>query len=504
MACEMHERAEFQANLAKQYATCSKAWKKGKPYHIWNQGDGSGEDGKYDDWKLVTTLWDIQGNQDWPPRNVKLSDEWVLLAVLHLSGHMRGNKWPADFDQNGHIRRSRIPCGRAPVADAFGANWFIIYRGFYVLCGDAASRSQCWLIRKDAASKSARLSAGQVFARPGSEPVSVYYRFIDTTRSFRVGYGRLCETKEVIWAPRDLAQCTLIYKTHHDSLPDLRSMLHIQALAKDISGNRDDTSLETSDDTHMTAEGASVKTESEATVIFLEKDEEYISSQEMEESEAGRTNPDDNLSKEQTPPLATRPPRFYTPTQPIPVVDLTDWDQSPVVPSRLNPAWNPQIPRVPRPEPAAPKTSLASNTNASHPNPTSSQHARGPGSNPPGARSKPANLEQQAGASSNSHSSRPNPVSFGPKTKPRSADFPKIPTGLQENPDSYYDSVDDIHSMMLDMHWRHMTIKRQIQDKGLEELSSKIQAAQQAALDLLNGYRGMLCLPAFETVSDPQ
>ena len=61
-------------------------------------------------------------NGEWipPPRGVKLSDEGVYLATKNRSTVERGERFPIDFDKNGHVRATRIPEDPAPLRWAYG------------------------------------------------------------------------------------------------------------------------------------------------------------------------------------------------------------------------------------------------------------------------------------------------------------------------------------------------------------------------------------------------
>ncbi|KAB8225454.1 hypothetical protein BDV33DRAFT_198374 [Aspergillus novoparasiticus] len=83
------------------------------PYDIWKRGDPEGEDlktlgrgqvdrGTIAKWKVAVKVQDpkIYG---WPPKNTRLSDEWVVMAILYFNTKDRANRWPADFELNGNI-----------------------------------------------------------------------------------------------------------------------------------------------------------------------------------------------------------------------------------------------------------------------------------------------------------------------------------------------------------------------------------------------------------------
>ncbi|KAI2766355.1 hypothetical protein CBS147339_7233 [Penicillium roqueforti] len=79
----------------------------------------------------------IDQNGEWvpPPRGVKLSDEGVYLAAKNMTAVERGQRFPVDFDKNGHVRATRIPEDPAPLGWAHGLPMIMVARGIIPLVG---------------------------------------------------------------------------------------------------------------------------------------------------------------------------------------------------------------------------------------------------------------------------------------------------------------------------------------------------------------------------------
>ncbi|OQD78609.1 hypothetical protein PENDEC_c001G06145 [Penicillium decumbens] len=73
-----------------------------------------------------------------PPKYTALSDELVFMVAKTVSLHDRGRKWPTDFTRGGDIRLQRTPKDLAPRIDVHGLPTAPIFKGYYVLLGQAA------------------------------------------------------------------------------------------------------------------------------------------------------------------------------------------------------------------------------------------------------------------------------------------------------------------------------------------------------------------------------
>ncbi|KAB8226140.1 hypothetical protein BDV33DRAFT_197963 [Aspergillus novoparasiticus] len=145
------------------------------PYEVWEQGDGEGKDlrilgrgqvdrGTIASWKVVLSLHDpkVYG---WPPRNTRLSDAWVVLAILYCGTRERATRWQADFELNGNIRKTRIPIGLPVTALVNGQYWTLVYKGYYALIGGESAKTTSWLVNTYPGSgSSSRLQVGVILA----------------------------------------------------------------------------------------------------------------------------------------------------------------------------------------------------------------------------------------------------------------------------------------------------------------------------------------------------
>ncbi|KAF9250005.1 hypothetical protein DTO013E5_7093 [Penicillium roqueforti] len=85
---------------------------------------------------------EIDKNGEWvpPPRGVKLSDEGVYLAVKNMSAVERGERFPVDFDKNGHVRATCIPEDPAPLGWAHDLPMIMVAQGIIPLVGQLHAR----------------------------------------------------------------------------------------------------------------------------------------------------------------------------------------------------------------------------------------------------------------------------------------------------------------------------------------------------------------------------
>lgn len=122
----------------------------------WQPGDGDGKD-----LPSTANVWDrakqktyfieydpVEWGHCWPPRNVLLTDCWVYMAVKLLSPAERAYNWPSDFDRDGDIWPSRVPCGDPPVVLAHGVHCLPVFRYWYVLCGEKLAAYGNWILAK--------------------------------------------------------------------------------------------------------------------------------------------------------------------------------------------------------------------------------------------------------------------------------------------------------------------------------------------------------------------
>lgn len=121
---------------------------------VWQPSDGEGPEIRNRglnlwtsaQWKTIHMLWDPIKENRWPPRNVQLSDCWVYLTVKLLPREERALRYPADFDKEGNIRPSRVPCGNPPVVYAHGLYCLPVYKLSYVLCGEKLAAYGNWIL----------------------------------------------------------------------------------------------------------------------------------------------------------------------------------------------------------------------------------------------------------------------------------------------------------------------------------------------------------------------
>ncbi|KAE8311182.1 hypothetical protein BDV41DRAFT_578846 [Aspergillus transmontanensis] len=95
-------------------------------------GRGQVDRGTIAKWKVALKVQDpkIYG---WPPKNTRLSDGWVVMAILYFNTKDRANRWPADFELNGNIWKMRVPIGLPVVATLDNKQWTLVYKGYYAL-----------------------------------------------------------------------------------------------------------------------------------------------------------------------------------------------------------------------------------------------------------------------------------------------------------------------------------------------------------------------------------
>ncbi|KAK1139782.1 hypothetical protein N8T08_011179 [Aspergillus melleus] len=122
-------------------------------HSVWKPTDGEGrppvkklDTWNASKWKTVYIIWDPIKANCWPPKNVRLSDNWVYLAVKLLPAEERASRYKADFDQNGNIRPSRVPCGNPPVVNAHGIYCLPVFKESYVLCGGELAAHGNWIL----------------------------------------------------------------------------------------------------------------------------------------------------------------------------------------------------------------------------------------------------------------------------------------------------------------------------------------------------------------------
>ncbi|PYH48139.1 uncharacterized protein BP01DRAFT_380054 [Aspergillus saccharolyticus JOP 1030-1] len=113
------------------------------------KGKPKGRDllGHYRSGPLVSGIWDPK-RHGWPPAGVQLTDAWIYNACKYLSTTERHDRYPADFDGNGMIRQSRVPCGPTFVIAAHGLYAYPIFKGYYVLCGEEGRKYCTWLLQR--------------------------------------------------------------------------------------------------------------------------------------------------------------------------------------------------------------------------------------------------------------------------------------------------------------------------------------------------------------------
>ncbi|KAH8431466.1 uncharacterized protein LDX57_009129 [Aspergillus melleus] len=122
-------------------------------HSIWKPTDGEGrppvkkvDTWNASEWKTVYIIWDPIKANCWPPKNVRLSDNWVYLAVKLLPAEERASRYKADFDKDGNIRPSRVPCGNPPVVNAHGLYCLPVFKESYVLCGGELAAHGNWIL----------------------------------------------------------------------------------------------------------------------------------------------------------------------------------------------------------------------------------------------------------------------------------------------------------------------------------------------------------------------
>ncbi|OGM40969.1 hypothetical protein ABOM_010506 [Aspergillus bombycis] len=125
-------------------------------YEKWKIGDPEGPDmtvlgrGQVDrataaKWKVAVEVHqpDVYG---WPPKNTRLSDGWLVLAIIYLNVKERATRWPADFELNGNVRKTRVPVGRPVVAEVNGQRWTVVFKGYYAMIGEREAEKNSWLV----------------------------------------------------------------------------------------------------------------------------------------------------------------------------------------------------------------------------------------------------------------------------------------------------------------------------------------------------------------------
>ncbi|RAL08364.1 uncharacterized protein BO97DRAFT_446257 [Aspergillus homomorphus CBS 101889] len=180
----------FKSRLEELHSLCKKLYHKyDAPRGSWRQGDpppvaepehtkGRGTGSKvgrreaielWSTWPLVSGIWNpIQDG--WPPYGVRLTDAWMYLAAKHLSNSERHKKFPGDFDQNGLIRQSRLPSGPTYLVSAHGMLVYPIYKGYYVLCGEAGRKYCTWLLQSQSEAVGNKFSFKSIIVGPVIPP----------------------------------------------------------------------------------------------------------------------------------------------------------------------------------------------------------------------------------------------------------------------------------------------------------------------------------------------
>ncbi|QMW44892.1 hypothetical protein G4B11_008312 [Aspergillus flavus] len=168
---------EWYRALENGAQSCMASRQNNEPYEVWKPGDGEGADlkilgrGQVDrttiaKWKVVVNVHDPK-RHGWPPRNTRLSDAWVVLAILYCSTKERATRWQVDFELNGNIRKTRMPIGQQVITTINHKHWTLTYKGYYALIGEEKAQDRSWLVNVYPGSGSSnRLQAGVIEAEP--------------------------------------------------------------------------------------------------------------------------------------------------------------------------------------------------------------------------------------------------------------------------------------------------------------------------------------------------
>lgn len=70
----------------------------------------------------------------WPPKNARLSDTWVVMAILYCSTKDRATRWPADFETG---------TSKRPPGEEFASNANVSNAGLVAMIEDFGS----WLTK---------------------------------------------------------------------------------------------------------------------------------------------------------------------------------------------------------------------------------------------------------------------------------------------------------------------------------------------------------------------
>ncbi|RAH49999.1 uncharacterized protein BO95DRAFT_459507 [Aspergillus brunneoviolaceus CBS 621.78] len=130
----------------KHIASCKKALEKPRAQSTWSIGD-SDPDPSLPEEKWPTAINPQQGEErQWPPLGTRLSDAWAILAINELSTADRAHYYPADFDHQGNLRKTRVPTGETFVFYAHSNFFFPVYRRTHILCGQSGLPFNIWLL----------------------------------------------------------------------------------------------------------------------------------------------------------------------------------------------------------------------------------------------------------------------------------------------------------------------------------------------------------------------